>query len=55
MLYRFKTFTLPASNSASQNTWDLATLSAEEFKSKYGVNDEQYKALTEGKGVGANG
>lgn len=45
MLYTRKSFTCPATNTASQKRWDLAFLTLEEFKIKYNVTDLEYAAL----------
>jgi len=49
MLYQRGTWTCPASHNTSQETWDLATLSKDEYISKYSVTEEEYKNLVEGK------
>lgn len=48
MLYTRQTFTCPAASAKTTNrAWDLATLSKEEFKTKYGVTEEEYITLTQ--------
>jgi hypothetical protein len=44
MQYQKPTFTLPASNNASQKQWDFAFLTREEFEEKYG--QEEYTKIT---------
>jgi hypothetical protein len=46
MLYLRRTFTCPASNTATDKQWDLAFLSKEEYQKKYNVSNEQYERLT---------
>ncbi len=36
MLYQRRSFTLPATNTASQKNWDRAFMSREDFVAKYG-------------------
>lgn len=49
LLYTQRTFTCPAAYSGTtEQQWDLAFLSKEEFMAKYQVNEEQYQALAEG-------
>lgn len=43
MKYLYGTFTLPAANPHTPGiNWDLAMLSIEEFKEKYGVTPSEY-------------
>lgn len=49
MLYQQRTFTCPAGpQNTSQRKWDLAMLSRDEFKKKYGIDDAEYERLTRG-------
>jgi hypothetical protein len=49
MKYLQPSFTLPAApNRVSDKVWDLATLSEQEFISKYKITKEQYTKLLEG-------
>jgi hypothetical protein len=44
MKYQAPTFTLPASNpKTTQENWDLATLSRDEFRKKYNLSDKEYE------------
>lgn len=43
--YLRPTFTLPASNRATEKEWDLSILTKAEFKKKYKISEEQYKKL----------
>lgn len=46
MLYQRRTFTCPAGpQRTSEQKWDLAMMSREEFKQKYSVSDEEYDKL----------
>lgn len=45
MLYTRRTFTLPATNKATEVQWDLSFLSAADFMKKHGVTLDQYKKL----------
>jgi hypothetical protein len=49
MLYTRRTFSCPASNNASQRQWDLAFLSDEDYKKKYGETKEQAISAAEQK------
>jgi hypothetical protein len=48
MRYLARTFTLPASEHTSEMQWDLAFLSAKEFKKKYSMTDEQFNKYKSG-------
>lgn len=45
MLYQRRSFTLPATNTASQMKWDFTFMTAEEFMGKYAMTVEQYEDL----------
>jgi hypothetical protein len=45
LLYEQKTFTLPASNKATERQWDFATLTPDEFKAKYEIDDQEYSRI----------
>lgn len=45
MNYLRPTFTLPASNSATEKEWDLSILTKDEYKKKYKITEEKYKKL----------
>jgi hypothetical protein len=46
--YKLPTFTCPASNSATDFSWDLAFLSADRFTAKYDISSKMYKRLAAG-------
>lgn len=45
MLYQRRTFTLPASNGASDMQWDYTFSSEEEFVVKHGISKDNYLHL----------
>lgn len=45
MLYQRRTFTLPASNQASDIQWDYTFASKKEFIAKHGISKEHYLYL----------
>jgi hypothetical protein len=45
--YLRKTFTLPASNDTSQQKWDMAFLTKEEFMAKYNWDETTYNICAE--------
>lgn len=45
MKYLMPTFTLPASNSATEREWDLSILTKKEYIKKYNISEEKYKKL----------
>lgn len=52
MNYLRKTFTLPASSGSTTSdlNWDLAFLSQDQFREKYGLSYSEYRAIQEHEG-----
>lgn len=48
MQYMRPSFTLPASNNASQTTWDFSTLTEKEFSKKYDISPKIYGRVKNG-------
>ena len=46
--YKLPRFTLPASNNATQISWDLAMLDKFEFRKRYDITGKMYERIAAG-------